>query len=41
MYPKRGIDYSALVWLIYQDHMEIQLPHTSQYQVVAGEAIKQ
>ena len=38
---RRGIDCSALVYLIYRDHMGIQLPRTTQYQSVAGEAIKQ
>ena len=38
---KRGIDCSALVYLIYRNHMGIQLPRTTQYQAVAGEAIKQ
>lgn len=38
---RRGVDCSALVYLIYRDHMGIQLPRTTQYQAVAGEAIKQ
>ncbi|MBN8431007.1 C40 family peptidase [Microbulbifer salipaludis] len=38
---RRGIDCSALVYLIYRDHMGIQLPRTTQYQAVAGEAIEQ
>ena len=37
----RGIDCSALVYLIYRDHMGIELPRTTLYQAVAGEAIKQ
>ncbi|AQQ68244.1 hydrolase Nlp/P60 [Microbulbifer agarilyticus] len=37
---KRGIDCSALVYLIYRDHMGIELPRTTQYQVLAGESIK-
>jgi len=38
---RRGIDCSALVYLIYRDHMGIQLPRTTRYQALAGEAIKQ
>ncbi|MCK7595817.1 NlpC/P60 family protein [Microbulbifer sp. CAU 1566] len=37
---RRGIDCSALVYLIYRDEMGIQLPRTTQYQAVAGKAIK-
>lgn len=37
---KRGIDCSALVLLTYRDHMGIELPRTTQYQVLAGKAIK-
>ncbi|MCA0894831.1 NlpC/P60 family protein [Microbulbifer agarilyticus] len=37
---KRGIDCSALVYLIYRDHMGIELPRTTQYQALAGESIK-
>ena len=37
---KRGVDCSALVYLTYREHMGIQLPRTTQYQAVAGEAIK-
>ncbi|WP_066965685.1 NlpC/P60 family protein [Microbulbifer sp. Q7] len=38
---RRGIDCSALVYLIYRDQMGIELPRTTQYQALAGEAIKQ
>ena len=38
---RRGIDCSALVYLIYRDLMGIQLPRTTRYQALAGEAIKQ
>jgi len=37
---KRGVDCSALVYLIYRDDMGIQLPRTTQYQATAGKAIK-
>ncbi len=32
---RRGIDCSALVYLIYRDHMGIELPRTTRYQAVA------
>ncbi len=38
---RRGIDCSALVYLIYRDHMGIELPRTTRYQAMAGEAINQ
>ncbi|WP_346840203.1 NlpC/P60 family protein [Microbulbifer sp. SAOS-129_SWC] len=37
---KRGVDCSALVYLIYRDDMGIQLPRTTKYQASAGKAIK-
>nr|WP_010131179.1 NlpC/P60 family protein [Microbulbifer agarilyticus] len=37
---KRGIDCSALVYLIYRDHMGVELPRTTQYQATAGAPIK-
>ena len=36
---KRGVDCSALVYLTYRDHMGIKLPRTTEYQVLAGEAV--
>ncbi|MFV8782011.1 NlpC/P60 family protein [Microbulbifer sp. SA54] len=37
---KRGIDCSALVYLTYRDHLGIKLPRTTEYQALAGEAVK-
>lgn len=37
---KRGIDCSGLVQTTYREHLGIELPRTTEYQALAGKAIK-